>query len=264
MDLIKPKYCEVCGVSSEVKHVTCSKKYGKILCDKHMAQMRTKGRITDPSQFSCFDRNEYTEDDKYVYMVLRNRKYDVVGTTVFDKQFKDKVVGRKWRPVWKSPSFYPATIGTREEGMSHVYLHRKIMEWAGFDLTAKEVDHINGDTMDNRLENLRVATRQEQMLNVSTRSDGKIPVRGVSFSTRDQDYRVDFEFKGHRYYVKHFVSVEEAIFVRYVLERELIGEIALNRHYPIMLPFINKLSNEKKKELEEYTLSIIERQRIAA
>ena len=264
MELTKPTYCEVCGISSEIKRVMYSRKFGQVLCDKHRAQMQTKGRIIDPTQFSCFDRNEYTEDDKYVYMVLRNRKYDVVGTAIFDKRFKDKVVGRKWRPVWKSPSFYPATIGTKEEGKTHVYLHRKIMEWAGFDLTGVEVDHINGDTMDNRLENLRIATRQDQMFNVSTRSDGKIPVRGVSFSVRDQDYRVDFAVKKRRYYVKHFMSVEEAVYVRYVLERELIGDIALNRHYPIMLPFIEKLSVEKRQELEEYTLSIIEHYEDAA
>ena len=50
-------------------------------------------------------------------------------------------------------------------GKGKVYLHRLVMVLDGCDLAAFEVDHINGDTLDNRRSNLRLVTRQGNQLN---------------------------------------------------------------------------------------------------
>jgi hypothetical protein len=73
------------------------------------------------------------------------------------------------------------------------YLHRVVAERMGLVESATggtdrgrwthSVDHINGDKLDNRRENPRLLTRQQQMLNTNDglRSTNTSGVRGVSF-----------------------------------------------------------------------------------
>lgn len=73
-------------------------------------------------------------------------------------------------------------------GRKHIHLHRQIMELAlGRSLQpGEEVDHRDGNTLNNRRENLRVATRQQQLWNATKRNSRgrratRSPYKGVVF-----------------------------------------------------------------------------------
>lgn len=69
------------------------------------------------------------------------------------------------------------TVGHRS---NQVYLHRKIWEEANGPIPeGMLVDHINGDTHDNRLENLRLASRSQNMMNSKRRTDNKTGLKGL-------------------------------------------------------------------------------------
>lgn len=64
-----------------------------------------------------------------------------------------------------------------EMGPKTIYYHREI---TGFE-HGIEVDHINRNPLDNRRENLRPATRKQNIRNTSVRSDNISGYKGVSW-----------------------------------------------------------------------------------
>jgi hypothetical protein len=60
-------------------------------------------------------------------------------------------------------------------------LHRLLLEAMGRDLAGLEVDHINGNTLDNRLCNLRVVTKKQNSFNVKRPINNTSGFKGVSF-----------------------------------------------------------------------------------
>ena len=62
---------------------------------------------------------------------------------------------------------------------SRVYFHRLIV-----DCNDLQVDHISGDTSDNRKQNLRIVTIQDNMKNLQKKSNNTSGIRGVSFDKK--------------------------------------------------------------------------------
>ena len=58
----------------------------------------------------------------------------------------------------------------------HIFLHRFLR---GFP-KGKTVDHVNGDKLDNRRANLRIATHSQQSANKRVNKNNKLKLKGVS------------------------------------------------------------------------------------
>lgn len=97
--------------------------------------------------------------------------------TLVDDDDYDKFSSFKWGIVSNRTHKYVAR-GTRKKGMKYtkILLHREIMN-APSDMM---VDHINGNTLDNRKENLRLTTRAGNLRNSKQRADSKTNFKGVS------------------------------------------------------------------------------------
>jgi hypothetical protein len=81
---------------------------------------------------------------------------------------------------------------------THYTLHRVAMARAIMDLAASDkrvVDHINGDSLDNRRCNLRVCSRAENMRNVKLRRTSISGYKGVSH-TKEWGWRVKLQVNG--------------------------------------------------------------------
>jgi len=74
-----------------------------------------------------------------------------------------------------------------------------------------ELDHINGDGMDNRIANLRQVTRRQNMQNLrSGHRDSTSRYLGVSWNPRDSNWRAVIVTNGRKQHLGHFKIEEDA------------------------------------------------------
>ena len=88
-----------------------------------------------------------------------------------------------------------------------------------------EIDHINGVRDDNRIENLRLATKQQNQCNMKRNSNNKTGYKGVCINHgRGKKYRVRIRDGKNKLSLGCFDNLEEAKAVYDKKARELHGE----------------------------------------
>jgi hypothetical protein len=86
------------------------------------------------------------------------------------------------------------------------YLHRFLME-AG---KGEQVDHINGDKLDNRRANLRICTRSQNFYNKGRQSNNTSGYKGVTFCKATKKWRAQIWFNKKRLSIGRYKTKEEA------------------------------------------------------
>lgn len=72
-----------------------------------------------------------------------------------------------------------------------------------------EMDHINGNPTDNRLCNLRLATRAQNLVNTKARKNSS-GIKGVSWYAAGKKWRAQIKVNGKTHYLGAYSSKEEA------------------------------------------------------
>jgi hypothetical protein len=72
------------------------------------------------------------------------------------------------------------------------------------------LDHINGDKADNRLENLRICSPQQNMHNARKRSDSGTGVKGVNWRAAKNKFRARIVVDRKEISLGHYDTLEEA------------------------------------------------------
>lgn len=107
-----------------------------------------------------------------------------------------------------------------------IAMHRVVMERIlNRPLKDNElVDHVNRDGLDNRRENLRLATHSQNAANMRVQKHNKLGVKGVSRSKKRFTARI--RFNGVLYFLGSFKTIEEASAAYEAKAVELFGEFA--------------------------------------
>ena len=84
-----------------------------------------------------------------------------------------------------------------------------------------QIDHINGITTDDRIENLREATVNENSQNQRKHKDGKVPFIGVSYDYKRKQYRASITHHYTNYNLGRFNTPEEAYTAYCAAKRQL-------------------------------------------
>lgn len=165
-----------------------NKHYCKGYCKKHYYQYRKYGYILERTKT---DPNEIIEYDNYAEIILYDNKSKEIARTIIDTDDIEKCKKIKWSLDNK---------GYVINSKNRIKLHRLIMDCPD-NLV---VDHINHNTLDNRKNNLRICTNQENVWNSNKYSNNKSGHKGI-FKQNDK-YIANYA----RIYLGTFDNFEEA------------------------------------------------------
>lgn len=151
-------------------------------------------------------------------------------TTIIDVENAD-LAELKWCAIKaKSGNYYamrhvpiPDWKHQKNERLARVILERKI----GRPLEKHErADHINGNTLDNREENLRSATNAQNTQNQGLRLDNTSGYKGVTWDKRDKKWKAQIEANGKGKSLGNFDTPELAYQAYCEAAKKLHGEFA--------------------------------------
>jgi hypothetical protein len=123
---------------------------------------------------------------------------------IVDDDDYEVVSARRWHAAPCRGKFYARRGGP---GGKHILMHRELM---GFPV-GMDIDHANGDTLDNRRSNLRIATRSQNSAN-SMKRIGATGFKGVTkfFRPLKKQYVAQIRCGGSTKNLGYFETAEEA------------------------------------------------------
>lgn len=137
---------------------------------------------------------------------------------VVDDEDYEKVKDYNWQITYRSSNFYvfahhrhgkKGSCGRRKRVT--YYLHRLIM---GLEKDSKlVVDHINGDGLDNRKQNLRVCTIAENARNSRRKQKGTSKYRGVYYdkwTKADKPFKASISINNKTTHIGRFKTAKAA------------------------------------------------------
>ena len=139
-------------------------------------------------------------------------------------------VGRGGTAVAGGRAGCKQTIGYRRIGVAGrmYWEHRLAWLYVNGTWPSDQIDHVNGVKGDNRIANLREATRSENQGNLrQARSDSKTGLLGVHWNKPNKKFMAQIMFSGKQKYLGLFSTAEQAHQAYLVAKRELHSHCTL-------------------------------------
>lgn len=140
---------------------------------------------------------------------------------------EDAEIGRhKWHAHRGRKTFYAERKHRNYKGTRTLKMHRVVMErYLGRKLFDSEmVDHVNGNGLDNRRTNLRIASVSENLANSGVWKSSTSGYRGVSYHKRNKRWQAKILFNGVLIHCGWYSTPEEASRAYEAKAKEIFGE----------------------------------------
>lgn len=106
----------------------------------------------------------------------------------------------------------------------HKYMHREILINRGIDLEGLEVDHVNGNSLDNTFSNLRIVNKAQNQWNVPNSTRNTSGRKGVNWDAFSGKWLARITVQGKQINLGRFPTFETACNARRQAESEFHGE----------------------------------------
>lgn len=148
----------------------------------------------------------------------------IVGgqAVLLDESDLPLVHGWRWYIHNTKTNFYVRgyPVGKRQNGL--FYMHRILMGAQ----EGQEIDHRNGNGLDNRRSNLRFCTRTQNNANRHAVASRSSPFKGVHFESYTGKWRAEITKNGVRYRLGRFDSVNDAERAYRCKSQEIFGDFS--------------------------------------
>lgn len=139
---------------------------------------------------------------------------------IVDREDLDKVKKYKW--LYSNSGYAIAHTKDSSGNKIRLFMHRLLVN-APND---KEVDHISGDTLDNRKSNLRICTHAQNMLNKRSYRNSSSRFKGVSWVKKPRKWRARIIRDRIVHHLGYFESEVEAAKAYNEAAKTIHGEYA--------------------------------------
>lgn len=146
---------------------------------------------------------------------LGNERFSLVDDDDFDNLFKFK---------WHFNKGYACRNGAKHNGRKDpaIYIHRIVNKTPG----GFQTDHINGNKLDNRKKNLRIATNSQNQMNRKPKPNAASKYKGVTKCKISNKWRARIVVRKQTISLGLFTSELSAAIAYNKMAREKFGEFA--------------------------------------
>ena len=148
------------------------------------------------------------------------------------RHFRDECVWKTWNKRWPGKEagnrfkdgdgYYRWQVGLQ----SRTYTRYMIIWALHKGKWCSGLDHINRDPLDDRIENLRVATKSQNAANCRIPSNNTSGIKGVAYHKRTGKWQVQIKVRGQHISLGCYFDIEEARAARVKAAQEYFGEFA--------------------------------------
>lgn len=146
----------------------------------------------------------------HIKLSKTSKKYAGKYTAIVDEIDSDLSMFN-WTVAAPNRQYVKRTIGGRKNRKG-IWMHREIMErMLGYPVPdGLLVDHINGDKLDNRRENLRLATMSQNGMNRGKPKTNSSGYKGVYRHKQNERWVANIQVNGNTIYIGSFDTPEDA------------------------------------------------------
>lgn len=196
----------MCNMCNMCKIENCNNKVlAKGLCSKHYNQIRNHGKILEQT---TREPNKIVKYEDYAEIYFNDKNCNITECTIIDIDDLEEVSKYKWHVKKERHGFLYArnnTVGP---------LHRFILSLHENDITGKVVDHIDHNTLNNRKENLRICTNQQNVTNSRIPKNNTSGHKGVYWAKDKHKWTAQISINNKTIYLGRYDNIEDAIEAR--------------------------------------------------
>ena len=210
------KVCKECGTKKNMRIFN-----DNYYCEKHYKHLDRHGYIIESTSR---EPNKVSIYDNTLHIHCYNKNHEYVGNSeILSDHYDSYIKNKRW---YIRNDGYTAT----SENGNKVMLHRYIYKTYSDNNYDGRIDHIDGNPLNNRLENLRPSTNQQNSFNTKLNSRNTTGYKGVYWDKIRNKYEASIGYNYKKILIGYFDDKEQARKAREATELELFGEYSyLNR-----------------------------------